>query len=168
MLCSLAPDCMSSKEVNAMPIKEWRAFSTSIVRGVRKQLCPSAPRRIRDRLDEFEARAKSVAGMRARTRWADDFDAFTEGPPCVRAAAGRVLAPQFKKVIRLANRVQQNLKRLRKAIETRTKRDTEREPQQGISRAESKRRLAQVATEVEKSSKILIAGQKIMKTVKKR
>ena len=128
---------MSSPEVNAMPLKEWRAFARSLVRGVRKHLCDSAPRRVRNRLDEFEAQARTLTGMRARTQWADDFDAFVEGTPCVHAAAGRVLAPQFKKVIRLANRAQRNLTRLRKAIETRAKRRAGLDPQPRASRVKS-------------------------------
>ena len=159
---------MSSKEVHAMPLKEWRAYVISLVRGVRKNLCASAPRRVRDRLDQFEALARSVAGMRARTQWADDFDAFVDGTPCVHAAAGRVLAPQFKKVIHLANRAQRNLKRLRKAIETRTKRGAGLEPQHRASEAKSRRILAKIAAETEKSSEILDFSQQVMKELKKR
>ena len=113
---------MSSKEVNAMPLQAWQAHVTALVRGVRKYLCASAPRRIRDRLDAFEAQARTLTGMRARTQWADDFDAFVEGPPCVHAAANRYLAPQFKKIIRMANRLQRQIKQLQKKIGTGAKR----------------------------------------------
>lgn len=159
---------MSSPEVNSMPLKEWRAYVTALVRGVRKNLCASAPRRVRNRLDDFDAQARTLTGMRARTRWADDFDAFVEGTPCVHAAANRVLAPQFKKVIRNANRLQQQLKQLQKAIETRTKRHGGLESQPNASEAKSGRIWAKIAAETEKTAEILDFGRQVMKVLKKR
>ena len=159
---------MSSPEVNAMPLKEWRAYVTSLVRGVRKNLCVSAPRRVRNRLDDFEAQARTLAGMRARTKWADDFDAFVEGTPCVHAAAGRVLAPQFKKVIRNANRLQQQFKQLQKAIQTRAGREGGLESHPSASGAKSRRIWAELAAETEKSAEILDSGRQVMKVLKKR
>ena len=159
---------MSSQEVNAMPIQAWRDYVIPLVRGVRKNLCASAPRRVRNRLDEFEAQARTLTGMRARTQWADEFDAFTEGPPCVHAASNRVLAPQFKKVIRNANRLQQQLKQIQKAIKTRAEREGGLESQPNASEAKSRRIWAELATETEKSADILDFGRQVMKVLKKR
>jgi len=88
---------MSSKEVNSMPIATWRIFAVSIVSGVRDNLRSSTPRPIRDRLDEYESLARSTIGLRARTKWADDFERYIEATPGVRRAADRYMAPQFKK-----------------------------------------------------------------------
>lgn len=159
---------MSSKEVNSMPLKEWRAYVTALVRGARKNLCASAPRRVRNRLDDFEAQARTLTGMRARTQWADDFDACVEATPCVHAAAGRVLAPQFKKVIRNANRLQQQFKQLQKAIKTRAGRESGLDPQNRASGAKSRRIWAELAAETEKSAEILDSGRQVMKVLKKR
>ena len=51
---------MSSTEVNAMPLGEWRNSMKSIVRGVTRQLCASAPRHVIKRLEDLEARQKGV------------------------------------------------------------------------------------------------------------
>ena len=110
---------MSSKEVNAMPLGEWRKFMKSVVRGVRRQLCASAPRHVRKRLEDLEARLPTITGRRARNDWADELDSMVDRIPCVHAAAGRYLAPKFRQAARmmrgLARKMDQVRMRMAKA-----------------------------------------------------
>jgi len=105
---------MSSKEVNFMPINEWRTSVKSIVRGVRGQLCASAPRYVRKQLEELEARLPSITGMRARNDWADELDSMVDGIPCVHAAAGRFLAPKFRQATRMTEKLARTVSKFRK------------------------------------------------------
>ena len=104
---------MSSKEVNAMTINEWRTFSKSIVRGVRRQLCASAPRYVRKQLENLEVRLPTITGRRARNDWANEMDAMVDHIPCVHAAAGRYLAPKFRQATRMMNVMARKMKKLR-------------------------------------------------------
>ena len=104
---------MSSAIVNAMPIVEWRTSAKSIVRGVRRQLCASAPRHVRKQLEELAARLPSVTGSRARNAWANELDSMVDHIPCVHAAAGRYLAPKFRQATRMMNVMARKMKKLR-------------------------------------------------------
>ena len=101
-------------EVNAMPIDEWRAFSKSIVRGVRRQLCASAPRYVRKQLEDLETRLPSITTRRARSDWANELDSLVDGIPCVHAAAGRFLAPKFRQATRMAEKLSRTISKFRK------------------------------------------------------
>ena len=104
---------MSSAIVNAMPIVEWRTSAKSIVRGVRRQLCASAPRHVRKQLEELAARLPSVTGSRARNAWANELDSMVDHIPCVHAAAGRYLAPKFRQAARGLNAMARKTEKLR-------------------------------------------------------
>ena len=96
-----------------MTISEWRTFSKSIVRGVRRQLCASAPRYVRKQLDNLEVRLPTITGRRARNDWANEMDAMVDHIPCVHAAAGRYLAPKFRQATRMMNVMARKMEKLR-------------------------------------------------------
>ena len=104
---------MSSIEVNAMPIDEWRTFVKSIVRGVRRQLCASAPRYVRKQLEDLEARLPTITGRRARNDWANALDSMADRIPCVHAAAGRYFAPKYRQAHRMINAMARKMDKLR-------------------------------------------------------
>lgn len=108
---------MSSTDVNAMPLGEWRNFMKSIVRGVTRQLCASAPRHVIKRLKDLEARLPAIRGRQARNDWAGELDSMVDRIPCVHAAAGRYLAPKFRQAARMMRGLARKMDKVRMRTE---------------------------------------------------
>ena len=76
---------------------DWRETVESAIDGVKRNLCRSAPERIRLELEVFRTRSAAIQGKAERKRFERQLDSYSESSACLRAATKRYVAMNSRK-----------------------------------------------------------------------
>jgi hypothetical protein len=89
--------------------RQWDQVILSLITGVEKELCASAPQKARWALAAMRARAATAKSSRSRKKVEADLDALVEVVPCIRAAATRYVDAELKWVLARTTKVVREL-----------------------------------------------------------